>query len=94
MEAATLNLLTIAQWGTGKWASMAGAFYGSSNMTMTATDAPDLSGVTDMVRMFQDASAFNGNIASWNTSNVTNISRCSIGPAPSTRNRPLATPAT
>ena len=69
-----LKLLTIAQWGTGKWTSMASAFWGCSNMTMTATDAPDLSGVTSMFQMFREASAFNGNIASWNTGNVTNMS--------------------
>ena len=65
------KLLTIAQWGTGKWTSMAKAFAGCSNMTMTATDTPDLSNVTDISNMFDQASSFNGNIGNWNTSNVT-----------------------
>jgi uncharacterized repeat protein (TIGR02543 family) len=68
-----LKLLTIAQWGTGKWTAMADAFWGCSNMTMTATDVPDLSGVTNMASMFREASSFNGNIGSWNTSTVTNM---------------------
>ena len=68
-----LKLLDIAQWGAGKWTSMQSAFRGCSNMTMTATDMPDLSGVTNISQMFLDASAFNGNIGSWNTSSVTNM---------------------
>ena len=67
------KLLTIVQWGKGKWTSMASAFFGCANMTMTATDAPDLSGVTNMSNMFRDASVFNGNIGNWNTGNVTNM---------------------
>jgi surface protein len=37
---------------------------------MSATDVPDLSGVTDMSNMFSGASAFNGDISDWNTSSV------------------------
>ncbi|NOX60445.1 MAG: BspA family leucine-rich repeat surface protein [Chloroflexi bacterium] len=69
------KLLTIEQWGTGKWTSMARAFQGAINMTMNATDAPDLSNVTDMVRMFLDARAFNGDIGGWDVSNATNMSQ-------------------
>ena len=43
-----LKLLTIEQWGTGKWTSMDSAFRGCSNLTVHATDTPDLSNVTDM----------------------------------------------
>lgn len=73
------KVLTIAQWGTGKWTSMASAFAGCSNMTMTATDAPDLSGVTDTGTMFYGASAFNGSIGAWNVSTVTNMERMFAG---------------
>ncbi len=68
------KLLTIAQWGTGKWTSMASAFYGCQSVTMTATDVPNLSGVTDMSSMFSGAYAFNGDIGAWNTASVTNMS--------------------
>ncbi len=68
------KLLSIEQWGTGQWTSMAFAFYGCSNLAGGAVDVPDLSGVTNMNAMFRDAIAFNGDIGSWNTTNVTDIS--------------------
>ncbi len=74
-----LKLLTIQNWGTGIWTSMHEAFYGCANMTMTATDNPVLSGVTDMFAMFRDAASFNGNISGWNTSTVTNMSAMFYG---------------
>ncbi|MEI6207072.1 MAG: BspA family leucine-rich repeat surface protein [Desulfuromonadales bacterium] len=67
------KLLTIEQWGTGRWTSMNAAFKGCSNLTGNASDTPDLSGVTDMSNMF-GATIFNQNIGSWDTSNVTNMS--------------------
>ena len=68
------KLLSIEQWGMVKWRSMEGAFAFCTNMTLNASDQPNLSNVTDMSRMFTGASAFNGNVGSWDVSNVTNMS--------------------
>ena len=68
------KLRSIDQWGDIGWTSMASAFHGAVNMGYTATDSPDLSGVTDMSNMFNDALRFNGDISNWNVSSVTKMS--------------------
>ncbi|KAF3979710.1 MAG: hypothetical protein HFP76_05620, partial [Methylococcales symbiont of Iophon sp. n. MRB-2018] len=42
------KLIDIQQWGTAEWTSMERAFRGASAMTMSASDSPNLSGVTNM----------------------------------------------
>ncbi len=68
------KLLTIQQWGAGKWTSMNAAFMGCANLAGPANDMPDLSGVTDMSAMFYKASSFNQNISGWDMSNVRDMS--------------------
>ncbi|WP_394388150.1 BspA family leucine-rich repeat surface protein [Shewanella woodyi] len=65
------KILTVEQWGTGKWTSMESAFSGTLNLTIPATDAPDLSNVTSMSNMFWDAVLANPDVSSWNVSSVT-----------------------
>ena len=67
------RLQSIDQWGDIKWESMNSAFQGASNVTYRATDAPDLSSVTDMSWMFYGASSFNGDISDWDVSEVTGM---------------------
>ena len=67
------KLISIDQWGTETWSSFNGAFNGCSNMTMTATDIPDLSSVSDMSAAFSNAGSFDGNIGNWDVSNVTSM---------------------
>ena len=52
---------------------MNNAFLGASNLIMSATDAPDLSQVTDLYTMFGLATSFNSDISSWNVSSITDI---------------------
>ena len=67
------KLIDIGQWGTANWTSMEGAFQGATNMQMSATDAPNLSGVVSMMNTFNGASAFNGDIRDWDVSSVTDM---------------------
>ena len=64
---------TIEQWGRGKWTSMDGAFEGCFNLAGQAVDAPDLSMVRSMRRMFFSTS-FNRDIGDWDVSAVTDMS--------------------
>ncbi|ACT92999.1 BspA family leucine-rich repeat surface protein [Dyadobacter fermentans] len=94
------KLLEIKQWGDIRWTSMENAFQGCTNLTISATDAPDLqdvaslagmfescaalatvpeidqwdvSGITNMARLFYFASTFNAPLGSWNMGSVTNM---------------------
>ena len=67
-------LRSIDQWGSIKWTTMESAFEGATHMEYRATDAPDLSGVTDTSFMFFRASSFNGNLSNWDVSSVTDMS--------------------
>jgi surface protein len=62
------KLLEIQNWGDIEWSSMLSAFRGCNNLILTATDVPDLSGVTDMREMFNVASSFNGDLSGWDVS--------------------------
>ena len=73
------DLLSVEQWGNIAWKSMKGAFHGARNLTIKATDAPNLSSVTDMSDMFKNARSFNQDISGWNVSNVRNMSAMFYG---------------
>ena len=68
------ELVSIDQWGNTSWTNMNSAFAGASNMVYRATDMPDMSRVTDMSNMFDEAHSFNGNLSSWDVSKVTDMS--------------------
>ncbi|GAB5517999.1 MAG: hypothetical protein RhofKO_02500 [Rhodothermales bacterium] len=82
------HLIDINQWGDMRWENMAGAFYGASELrTLSATDTPDLSRVTDMSFMFARASRFNHPIGDWDVSSVVDMS--SMFDAAGSFNQPL-----
>ena len=68
------RLMSIEQWGDSRWTSMDSAFRGASNMAYNATDAPDLSRVTDMEYMFAGASSLDGDLSNWDVSGVRDMS--------------------
>ena len=67
------QLRSIEQWGSTEWAYVDSAFEGAANMVYHATDTPNLSGVTSMAYMFNDASSFDGDLSDWNVSSVTDM---------------------
>ena len=69
-----MKITEVSQWGTISWSSMELAFFGCENLTVTATDIPDLSGVLSMSSMFRICHQFNTNIDSWDVSTVSDMS--------------------
>ena len=67
------KIKSIEQWGDIEWTNMRFSFYGCQNLTYNATDAPDLSGVTDMQGIFWEADGFTGDLSNWDVSNVTTL---------------------
>lgn len=68
------RLTDVKQWGDIKWLDMRKMFCGSSRVNFSATDAPDLSQVTDMSDFLREATAFNSNINHWNVSYIQDFS--------------------
>jgi surface protein len=69
------RLTTIQQWGTTSWTSFQHAFFGCTNLNITATGIPNITNVKDMSDMFQGCSNLSTvpNMGSWNVSEVTNM---------------------
>ncbi|WP_299114089.1 BspA family leucine-rich repeat surface protein [uncultured Winogradskyella sp.] len=65
----------ITQWGDIEWTSMEQAFFGCTNLNVTATDIPDLSQVTNAYAMFASCRSLTGNSSfnNWDVSNITNM---------------------
>jgi surface protein len=70
------KLKQVKQWGGYAWTSFYRTFSGCTNLTVTATDVPNTSGVTDMRQTFKNCSALTSVTCmdSWNTANVTDMS--------------------
>jgi gliding motility-associated-like protein len=67
------KIQTIEQWGDIEWETMFFAFYGCTNLTLNANDAPDLSQVTSMYGTFAVATSLNSNLNNWDVSTITNM---------------------
>ena len=69
------KITEIEQWGNIVWSTMESSFYGCNNLDVTATDYPNLTGVTSMFSMFRECTSliYNSSISGWDTSNVTDM---------------------
>ena len=66
-----LKILNISSWGVLDITTNR-AFYGCTNLTSSATDAPTIT-TTDLTFTFNFATSFNGAIGNWDVSGVTNM---------------------
>ena len=67
------KILDVAQWGDIEWASLREAFASCTNLDVSATDAPDLSRVTNMANAFYNCSSLTADLNHWDVSNVTQM---------------------
>jgi surface protein len=66
-----LKIINISSWGVLNITTTS-AFYGCTNLTCSATDAPTITS-TNLTSTFQSCTNFNGNIGNWDVSAVTNM---------------------
>ena len=70
------KIIEVQRWGNIGWISFENAFFGCSNLDITATDAPVLTNVNSMSNCFRSCSSLensNVSIGLWDVSNVTNM---------------------
>lgn len=66
------DILEVTQWDNIVLKDMAFAFYGCSNLTLTATDIPDTSGVKNFQQAFDSCDVLTTGFVGWDVTAVTN----------------------
>ncbi len=64
---------SVEQWGTSAWVNLSQAFANVPNLSIPASDVPDLSQIVAMGGMFRSATNFNDPINSWDMSQATDL---------------------
>lgn len=67
------KLLSVEQWGNRFWSSMEKAFVNADNLAINDLSAPNFSQVTSFRMMFLLNDAFDGDVSTWDTSAVTDM---------------------
>src|SRR5690625_2827861 len=73
------KILTVEQWGDISWKSFEMAFHGCENLITVDEISPDLTQVTKMNSMFNNAISFNSDLSNWNVSNIENMASMFLG---------------
>lgn len=68
-----LKILSVDQWGTNVWQFMDSAFGGCTNMTIEATDAPDLSAAGDLTYMLRGTGVTTEDLSGWDVSQISSL---------------------
>ena len=64
----------VSNWGEGIWNSFSSAFEGARNLTVSATDEPDLSATTSMKKAFRNCFSLVGTtLNDWDVSTITTM---------------------
>ncbi|MCB0497266.1 MAG: BspA family leucine-rich repeat surface protein [Cyclobacteriaceae bacterium] len=68
------KITSIDQWGFNVWDDFSYAFNGCTELTVAASDIPDLSNVSSAYYMFSEVKDFTSDLSGWDVSNITNMS--------------------
>lgn len=68
------KILSVELWPDNAWTTVAQMFYGCTNLSINATNAPNLTATTSLSKMFEGATNFNSPIGHWDISTITNMS--------------------
>ncbi|RLA58668.1 MAG: hypothetical protein DRQ89_15105, partial [Epsilonproteobacteria bacterium] len=64
------KIISVEFWGDVEWLSMLNAFYGCTNLSVPAADAPNLAGAISLQQTFRGASIMNESIDHWDVSGI------------------------
>ena len=67
------KIISVLQWGSGKWQTMENAFKNAENVHVVAKDNPDLSNVTTLESMFNNAFVSNPDVSDWDVTTITDM---------------------
>lgn len=83
------SMVSIDQWGNQPWRSLEAAFVGVHDLTINATDLPNLKHTATLEKMFLNAEGFDADISQWDVSNVSDMSDMFSGASLSVENYDL-----